>query len=411
MNGALLQHAAQEHAESAGAVLVVDDEKSVRTAIARLLRSMGVRVYTAGCTDEALATLEAHADDVAVIVSDYAMPGADGGELLRSVRNRWPGISRVMLTGKADLHAASRAVNESRLFRLFAKPWHPRELQEMVAEALEFHRTLDLQGRTESTGQLPAPELAADLGRGLANHELVLHYQPIVLLATGQVVGVEALVRWNHPRRGLVAPLEFIPVAEESGLIEPLGLWVLREACRQASTWQDQAAPLGMAVNVSLHQLHNPRFAEHVARILLESGLNPANLTLEITESVLAQDAVSTAATLDALKGLGLQLAIDDFGTGYSSLSYLGRFPIDVLKIDKSFVDGMANGAWGATMMKAIVSLGLSLGLRLIAEGVETADQVAELRGMGCELAQGYYFSRPKPASELALADRSAVAH
>jgi EAL domain-containing protein (putative c-di-GMP-specific phosphodiesterase class I)/CheY-like chemotaxis protein len=411
MNDLLPQDSSAQHAALAGAALVVDDEESVRTAIARMLRSMGVRVYMASCTEEALATLEAHAEDVAVIVSDYAMPGADGAELLRAVRKRWPAISRVMLTGKADLHAASRAVNESHLFRLFAKPWQPRELQETVAAALEFHRTMDPEGRAESTGQLAAPELAVDLRRGLANDELVLHYQPVVTLATGQVVGVEALVRWNHPRRGLVPPLEFIPVAEESGLIEPLGRWVLREACLQATRWQDEGTPLELAVNVSLHQLQTPGFTEHVAQILIETGMNPAKLTLEITESVLAQDATSTAASLEALKGLGLQLAIDDFGTGYSSLSYLGRFPIDVLKIDKSFVDGMANGAWGATMMQAIISLGLSLGLRLIAEGVETADQVAQLRSMGCELAQGYYFARPKPAGELLLGDRSVLAH
>ncbi len=220
MTGMLPAETGQAPAESAGAALVVDDEASVRSALARLLRSVGVRVYLASGADEAVATLEAHADDIAVIVSDYSMPGADGAELLRSVRERWPDISRVMLTGKADLQAASRAVNESHLFRLFTKPWDPRELQETVAQALEYHRTLFVESQTVATSQgVSKPELTLDLRRGLANSELMLHYQPVVTLATGRVVGVEALVRWNHPRRGLVPPLEFISVAEESGLI------------------------------------------------------------------------------------------------------------------------------------------------------------------------------------------------
>jgi EAL domain-containing protein (putative c-di-GMP-specific phosphodiesterase class I)/CheY-like chemotaxis protein len=405
------EHAGQEHAETAGAVLVVDDEESVRSALLRLLRTAGVRVYMASCAEEAVATLEAHADDVAVILSDYSMPGTDGADLLQTVRKRWPHISRVMLTGKADLSAASRAVNESQLFRLFTKPWDARELQQTVAQALETHRVLYARTHPLAPPQpTAAPDLALDLRRGLANNELVLHYQPVVILSTGRVVGVEALVRWNHPQRGLVPPLEFIPIAEEHNLIEALGRWVLREACEQATRWQDQGTPMPIAVNVSAQQLLAPDFAEYVAAVLRETGLSPAHLTLEITESVLAKDVAANTSTLEVVKRLGVVLAIDDFGTGYSSLSYLGRFPIDVLKIDKSFVDDLANGAWGATLMQAVISLGLSLSLQLIAEGVETADQVAQLQGMGCEFAQGYYFARPLPASELWLADQSVVA-
>jgi EAL domain-containing protein (putative c-di-GMP-specific phosphodiesterase class I)/CheY-like chemotaxis protein len=387
------------------AALIVDDDEDVLAALARLLRPARVTVFTARCAEEAVATLEAHAANIAVIVSDYAMPGTDGAELLRTVRDRWPGISRVMLTGNADLHATSRAVNESHLFRLFTKPWPPGELEDAVAQALEYHRSLT-SGAAELclAGQPTARrELARELRRALDAGQLVLHYQPVVTLASGQIVGVEALVRWNHPERGLLPPGDFIPVAEESGLIEPLGRWVLREACRQGAQWQAAGTPIGVAVNVSVLQLQSSGFLDDVSTALRKTTLLPSNLTLELTESVLAHDPISTTSTLEAIKRLGVQVAMDDFGTGYSSLSYLGTFPIDVLKIDKRFVGGMANGAWGSVLIQAIISLGHSLGLRLVAEGIEQPQQVEQLRSLGCDFGQGYHFSRPLPPGDLPL--------
>jgi diguanylate cyclase (GGDEF)-like protein/PAS domain S-box-containing protein len=239
----------------------------------------------------------------------------------------------------------------------------------------------------------------------VANEFCVL-YQPIVELSDGEVNGVEALVRWMHPRRGMVSPIQFIPTAESTGLIVPLGRWVLREACRQAAAWQHLRAadaPLTITVNISGRQLQDPALVTDVAAALADSGLSPYNLVLEITESVIMQRTDETLGALHALKALGVRLAIDDFGTGYSSLAYLQRFPIDILKIDKSFVDGVAAGGTDAALARTIIALGDMLSLRCVAEGIEEADQRAHLRDLGCTLGQGYYFARPMAPAALAV--------
>jgi diguanylate cyclase (GGDEF)-like protein/PAS domain S-box-containing protein len=238
--------------------------------------------------------------------------------------------------------------------------------------------------------------LKGDLERALERGEFALLYQPIIHLMSSQVTGVEALLRWHHPRRGVVGPTEFIPVAEETGLIIPLGRWVLDEACRQAVAWDlESQTPLRMSVNVSGRQIHHPGFADEVARTLASTGFDPARLTLELTESVLMQDVEVTAATLAELKALGVRLAIDDFGTGYSSLSYLRRFPIDELKIDRSFVATVSIGPDQSALVRSILKLGDTLHLETVAEGIEEADQLAELRGLGANLGQGFFFAKP----------------
>ena len=238
--------------------------------------------------------------------------------------------------------------------------------------------------------------LKGDLERALEREEFVLLYQPIMHLRTGQVAGVEALLRWQHPRRGVVGPTEFIPVAEETGLIIPIGHWVLEQACRQAKAWDaDATRPLKMSVNVSGRQMQQPDFVDEVAQVLAQTGLEPGRLTLELTESVLMQDAEAATATLVELKRLGVRLAIDDFGTGYSSLSYLRRFPIDELKIDQSFVASMGDGPEQAAVVLSIIRLGETLHLETVAEGIEQADQLADLQTLGADLGQGYYFARP----------------
>ncbi len=238
--------------------------------------------------------------------------------------------------------------------------------------------------------------LKGDLERALEREEFSVLYQPIINLKSGQVTGVEALLRWHHPRRGVVGPTDFIPVAEETGLIIPLGRWVLNEACRQAMAWDlETPTPLRMSVNVSGRQIHQPGFAGEVAEVLAVTGLDPARLTLELTESVLMQDVDVTAATLADLKRLGVRLAVDDFGTGYSSLSYLRRFPIDELKIDRSFVSSVNVGPDQSALVRSIVKLGDTLHLETVAEGIEEAEQLRELTGLGADLGQGFYFAKP----------------
>ncbi|MDP9271452.1 MAG: EAL domain-containing protein [Chloroflexota bacterium] len=252
------------------------------------------------------------------------------------------------------------------------------------------------------TAAIARLDLKRDLERALERGEFALVYQPIMRLQTDQVTGVEALLRWHHPRQGVVAPAEFIPAAEESGLIIPLGRWVLEQACLQAKAWDSEnRSPMNMSVNVSARQIHQPGFVEEVANILEGTGLEPARLTLELTESVLMQDAEMTTATLGALKQLGVRLAIDDFGTGYSSLSYLRRFPIDELKIDQSFVATVSVGPEQSALVRSIVKLGAVLHLDTVAEGIENAGQLSELRKLGADLGQGYFFARPMNADAI----------
>ncbi|WP_433367513.1 putative bifunctional diguanylate cyclase/phosphodiesterase [Actinoplanes sp. CA-142083] len=245
-------------------------------------------------------------------------------------------------------------------------------------------------------------ELEADLRLALERGQLHLHYQPTVDLATSEVIGFEALARWQHPERGMIPPAEFIPIAEATGLIVPLGRWVLREACRKAVEWSAQSGgrKVKMAVNVSVRQFDRADLVEVVAGILAETGMPADQLCLEMTESVLMTDTDDNLEQLLRLKALGVTLAIDDFGTGYSSLAYLRRFPVDTLKIDRSFVERLGALTDDTALADTIVQLGKSLGMATVAEGIEEFGQLAALREMGCHFAQGYYFSRPVPADE-----------
>ncbi|MBU2662638.1 bifunctional diguanylate cyclase/phosphodiesterase [Actinoplanes bogorensis] len=251
------------------------------------------------------------------------------------------------------------------------------------------------------SGLVARLELEADLRLALERKQLHLHYQPTIDLATSEVIGFEALARWEHPERGLIPPAEFIPIAEATGLIVPLGRWVLREACRHAVEWSRAGGrPVKMAVNVSVRQFDRADLVEVVADILAETGMPADQLCLEMTESVLMTDTDDNLEQLVRLKALGVTLAIDDFGTGYSSLAYLRRFPVDTLKIDRSFVERLGALTDDTALADTIVQLGKSLGMDTVAEGIEEFGQLAALREMGCHFAQGYYFSRPVPAGE-----------
>ena len=249
-------------------------------------------------------------------------------------------------------------------------------------------------------------ELENDLRHALERDQLTIHYQPILDLRTCEIAGVEALVRWHHPERGLVMPLDFIPLAEETGLISDIGAWVLKNACAQGAAWQrslpeQERSRFKVAVNLSSRQLGSPTLLNVVEAALAETGLTPASLVLEMTESTVMDSTMDTVALLRRLKFLGVRLAIDDFGTGYSALSYLSRFPVDVLKVDRSFVEKVATESHSAELVRTIAQLGRSLSLETVAEGIEEFAQVEALREMGCEFGQGFLFSRPLPAEDI----------
>jgi diguanylate cyclase (GGDEF)-like protein/PAS domain S-box-containing protein len=255
----------------------------------------------------------------------------------------------------------------------------------MAARALDRHR------------------IESGLRRALARREFLLHYQPKIDLQTGAMTGAEALIRWTRPVGGLLFPKDFVRVAEECGLIVPIGQWVLCDACRQAQAWIDEGRrPMAVAVNISAVEFRDPAFLEHVRAALRESRLDPRFLELELTESCLIQHVDSTVLVLQALKEMGVQIAIDDFGTGYSSLSYLRQFPINVLKIDRSFVHEISDEPAGASIVSAVISMGKSLGHRVIAEGVETGTQLAFLQAARCGEGQGFYFSEPLAPEQFA---------
>jgi diguanylate cyclase (GGDEF)-like protein len=242
-----------------------------------------------------------------------------------------------------------------------------------------------------------------DLRRALEREEFFLHFQPQLDSRTGRIVGAEALIRWRHPKRGLVSPAQFIPIAEERGLIVPIGTWVLREACRQNREWQKAGLPaVPIAVNLSALQFQQKDLPQEVERALRDCGLAAEYLDLELTESAVMRDAEDSIATMRALKGIGVKLSLDDFGTGYSSLNQLKSFPLDKLKIDQSFVCGLPGDRYDMAITTAIIGMGKALNLRLIAEGVENAEQLQVLQSIGCHEIQGYYVSRPMPAAEFA---------
>ena len=248
-------------------------------------------------------------------------------------------------------------------------------------------------------------KLESDLRRALEKGELRLYYQPKVRLKTGEVFAMEALVRWEHPEQGLILPSQIIPLAEETGLILPLGQWVLRESCRQTRRWHDQfpdISPLGVCVNLSAKEFEHHDLVEDVARNLHETELDPSTLTVEITESILMEDVPRTVAVLEEVKSLVVKLGVDDFGTGYSSLSYLKRFPIDCLKIDRSIIEGLGQDSTDEAVATAAIVLAHAFGAQVTAEGIMTSEQLGRLRALGCDAGQGFYFCEPR-LSEAAI--------
>ncbi len=361
-----------------------------------------------GCVREADTVARLGGDEFAAIMSDVTEEAA--GAL---VQKFLAVLREPFILGEHTLHMTCS-------IGIALYPEDGDDAQTLLRNAEAAMRRAKEQGRDTAmfyTGEMNAKALerlalVEDLHRALASDEFVLHYQPRVDLRNGKVTGMEALVRWQHPKKGLIPPDRFIPLAEETGLILPLGEWVLREACARAAAWNRAGCPVNVAVNLSARQFRQPGLADEVADILRETGLDPGSLELEITESMVMGQVEKTISTLDRLSQLGVRLAIDDFGTGYSSLNYLKRFPVHVLKVDKSFVSGTPDDPDDATIVTAIISMAHNLGLKVVAEGVELPAQLAFLRRRGCDEMQGYYFSRPLPApeAELLLRERSRFA-
>ncbi len=262
------------------------------------------------------------------------------------------------------------------------------------------HQVFDPDADTTTSKRLVAE---AEMRRAIEEGEFRIYYQPLVALETGKVHGVEALVRWQHPVYGLLPPREFVPLAEQTGLIMPIGRWVLQEACRQVRLWQKEYSsdpPLTLSVNVSARQFRQPNLAKEIFQTLEKTELDPRHLKLEITESVMVHEA-SVIAALRELKGSGIELVMDDFGTGYSNLSYVKRLPVDTLKIDRSYVSGLGSKPEDTAIVHATVAFAKALGLKVTAEGIENAEQLSQLRELGCELGQGYHFAKPLSSEEV----------
>ncbi|MCV2490069.1 EAL domain-containing protein [Geodermatophilus sp. YIM 151500] len=362
-----------------------------------LLQVVAARLRTCLRPEDTVARLAG--DEFAVLITgedDVAEAGRVADRVLASMREPVLLDNRFVRTGVSMGVATSETAAASGISLLRAA-----DVAMYVAKSTGKGRRETFQP-AHHAAQVERDRLTADLHQALDRHQFELHYQPIVDLAAGQVTGFEALVRWHHPERGLIPPMQFIGLAEESGQIVPIGRWILHEACRQAAAWHRRAPERGlrMSVNVSVRQFQHPDLVEDVVDALRASGLEPGLLTLEITESLFADDTADTLRKLEEIKALGVRLALDDFGTGYSSLGYLRRFPVDVLKIDKAFVDGVATNPEDRAVTHAVIQLGRMLQLQVVAEGLECPEQAAALAELDCPLGQGFHFAPPMAAAE-----------
>jgi diguanylate cyclase (GGDEF)-like protein/PAS domain S-box-containing protein len=442
-----------------GAVMVFHDVSTVRAQSMRLLHlaqhdsltDLPNRILFNDRLTQAMAMVHRHGRKLALLYLDIdrfkhvndSSGHAAGDRLLQSISVRLRGCVRgsdtVSRQGGDEFvillceltHAQDAAVAAEKMLGVLSEPHRIDELELYVSASIgiatypEDGTTIEDLLKNADTAMYRAKDcgrnnyqffkaemhldalerqnLERDLRHALERREFVLHYQPRVNLGTRAITGVEALIRWRHPKRRLIQPSRFISIAEETGLIVPIGHWVLREACRQAKAWQlDGLAPTRVAVNISAVELRAKDFVGGVRSILAETGLAARYLELEITETFLMQDVASTGLVLRQLKEMGIQLALDDFGTGYSSLSYLKRFPIDTLKIDHSFVQDLTTDTGDASIVSAVVNMGKSLNMRVVAEGVETHEQCTFLKEQHCPEAQGFYFHEPMRPGEIA---------
>ena len=379
-------------------ILLVDDEPKVLSALSR---GLGQRfdLRCAGGGAEALAMLETDGPFAAVI-SDLRMPGMSGLELLCEIRRRAPETVRMILSGHSDFKAVVGAINEGAVFRFHTKPVTPEVLGETLEIALLQH-----QREKQGGGRIdPSAGLVRDAGefrRALSEGQLRLYLQPQASMVDGTVTGAEALVRWEHPDRGLLLPDCFLGIAESAGLMGHITAWMLNAACAEIRRWLDLGLPpLRIAVNITAMDLAEADFPDQVRRVLQHHDVAPRWLELELTEAAAVGNMDAARTTLGALVDLGIKLSIDDFGTGYSSVGWLRHLPVTKLKIDRSFIEDVTDDPEAYHFLNSIMTLAHDLKLNTLAEGIETAEQMALVARTGCDLVQGYFLARPMPADD-----------
>ena len=381
--------------ENKARLLIVDDETQIRDVLHDFL-SQSYDCVALSSGKDAVALLSTESFDV--IISDITMAQMSGLEMVPHILKLAPEAVIIMISGQRTIEFAIDAMRAG-AFDYITKPFDLSEVDAAVRRALD-HGKLFKDKLTRASGS--DEKSVKQLRRAVDNEEFVVYYQPQVDIESGNIVGAEALVRWKHPELGLLPPADFISLAEETGLIVPIGGWVLRMACAQARKWH-QAGFLGfrVAVNVSPRQLQQGNLRETIVRTLNETELEPDCLELELTETSMMENAESEVEILASFREMGLKIAIDDFGTGYSSLGYLKNLPIDSVKLDQSFVKGATTDPDDAALVMAVVTLGHNLRLKVIAEGIETEDQLKFLRLLRCDRGQGYLFGKPAPAAPI----------
>lgn len=383
-------------------ILVIEDESGIRDMLVDLLTMMNFQVVNAADGRSGIELAREFQPDL--ILCDIAMPDLDGFDVLYRLHQELDtaAIPFIFLTARVE-QSDRRQARLLGADDYLTKPFSPDELLEAITTRLERYSTITQASIKRPLGK-SAIQMAkeAELQRAIAESELVLYYQPQILLKTGQIVGLEALVRWQHPQRGTIAPSEFISLAEQSGLIIPLGEWALRTACQQLHFWhQIGFTDLKVAVNVSSLQLDQSNFYQQTADILAQTRLDHHFLELELTETAILKNVNASAAKLQALKDCGIQIAVDDFGTGYASLEYLQHLPFDTLKIDRCFVQFLDQNPKNRAIVSALIQMAHNLNLNVIAEGIETEGERNFLKQQGCDEAQGYFYSAPLPFFEI----------
>jgi diguanylate cyclase (GGDEF)-like protein/PAS domain S-box-containing protein len=378
--------------------LDLDQFKSVNDALGHpigdeLLKLVGERLR--GCTREPDTVARLGGDEFAIIMTQMQQP-TDAAALSKRIRDSI--IKPYQIDGHQIVTDISIGISVAPIDALDAEMLMRNADMALYGAKADGRGTYRFFEPEMNTRMKARRELEMDLRNALAGRKFELHYQPLVNLETKEVNAFEALLRWNHPVRGVISPADFIPIAEETGLIVPLGEWVLKTACTEAANWPDH---IKIAVNLSPAQLNNRNLLAVVAEAIEQSGMSPHKLQLEITETVLLQNTFSTLSTLHELRKLGVQIALDDFGTGYSSLSYLRSFPFDKIKIDRSFIQDLSNGSEPVAIVHAVANLAKCLNMTSTAEGVETQQQLDTLKAIGCTEMQGYLFSKARPAKEI----------